>query len=179
MSLLFPSYGEYYIDTCSAFHQYQFLGFEDQLLQDGVLPVFVKPQLRLFFAVPVAVAKLEIARILFIFNKLFWLKPKMQSTVDGFYRLCADFDQRKLSKIVGLLLRLKRVTGSKFLRFSPAPTSVTLVLDEPLTFFPLVHRGFDYHDWVYPFIFDLSFSLNGASGRSQTTLARAVNFFKV
>lgn len=174
MSLLFFPYKSYYTDTLTAFDQDQFFALEDCPLVSSDKLVVLKPQLRIFFAVPASSAKPELARVLFVFTKLFLLKPKVQKFDDTFYRLYADLSRPKLSRILGLLLRLKRISSSKFLHFFPAETSLTIVLDEPLTFFPLVHPHFDYHDWKYPFTLELSFSHS-----SNYAAYTAVNFFKV
>lgn len=161
--MLRSSYQNYYVNVENAFSQYQFSGIEDYQLEAPVtssLPFYIaEPRLRLFFAIPAAAAKPELARVLFVFAKLFLVKPSVSRVSATMYHVHATFDAYRFSRVISLLLRLKRLNNSKFLKFShSSDRAIFLTLDEPLTFFPLVHPNFDYHDWKYPFTFELVLS---------------------
>lgn len=165
----FLSYSLYTSDVTSVFKQLQFASFEDQLLMDssfcGKLG-FLSLALDLRFDIPLQSAKYELPRSLFIFNKLFSIKPKLSKTPRASYCLSADLPHRQLVLMLGIFFQLKRFGRSKFLHFFNENDSVVFVLEEPLTFFPLVHPGFDYHDWRYPFTFRVRFT--GVSAKPFT-----------
>lgn len=159
--MLNSTYRNYYLDVSHAFLQYQFFSAENQQLESSAklqLQFCVsKPKLRLFFAVPIAAAKPELARVLFVFSKLFFVKPFVSRVSDTSYHVYATLGSYRFSRVISLLLRLKRLNNSKFLTFCCSDDATLRInLAEPLTFFPLVHPNFDYHDWNYPFTFELA-----------------------
>ena len=157
----FSAYSLYTSDVTSVFKQFQFTSFEDQLLTSSSFSGklgFLSLSLDFRFDIPPESAKYELPRSLFIFSKLFSIKPKLSKTSRASYCLFADLPPRQLTFMLGIFFQLKRFGRSKFLHFFNENDSVVFVLEEPLTFFPLVHPGFDYHDWRYPFIFRVRFA---------------------
>jgi len=146
----------------SVFLQAQFVDFEDIILDNatGALPHVVDfPRLTLQFSLEEKVSRVELARVLFIFKRIFNVKPViMRGQPDG-YRILANFSNFYAAHLLGFFMRLRFTTRTKFLRFFFPPNTVDFrfILLEPITFFPLIHPGFDYHDWSYPFEFQINF----------------------
>jgi hypothetical protein len=153
----------YFRSIAPVFTQAQFAEFEDIVLEQALnVPVnFTSfPVLSLNFSLPHDVSRYELARVLYIFRRIFATKPKISPCTAG-YRVHVSFPIRKANHLMGFFMRLYAYTRTKFLRFFFSETSFdfSFLLFEPITFFPLVHPGFDYHDWVYPFEFLVKFSI--------------------
>ncbi len=172
------NFDTFYVNTFSASFQFSYMAQENSILALRPFGALVGPSsfcaegsFQLFFVISSAFARLDIARALFIFNKIFFVKPKIRRCKGGNFKIYADLPLTASCQFLGLLLNLKKVLNSKFVRLSVASSGVSLTLHEPLTFFPLLHPSFDYHDWRYPFRFHLSFRprLHGYSNNSSET----------
>jgi hypothetical protein len=176
------SYRRYYSNLFSTVRQFHFASLEDFVLSSTNFSGFenalcTRAPSRLFFVVPKSRAKQDLSRALFIFTKIFFVKPKMSKRNNGDFKVHADLPAATAAYFTSLLLYLKKILRSKFVRLSINSPGVEIVLREPLTFFPLVHPSFDYHDWQYPFRFQLAFS---SSFLGRTSITRFyINFLSL
>jgi len=153
----------YFRSIVAVFIQAQFSEFEDIILEQTLntrTNFSSFPSLTLSFSLPKVVSNYELARVLYVFRRVFATKPKISPYNYG-YRVYVCFPMRRANHLMGFFMRLHAYTRTKFLRFFFSETSFdfSFLLLEPITFFPLVHPGFDYHDWVYPFEFLVKFSI--------------------
>jgi hypothetical protein len=160
---VFRSRTSYFKALPSVFHQAQFIDFEDIVLDNeiGLVPFVIDfPRLELQFSLEEKAARIELARVLFVFKRIFNLKPAITRGRPDGYRVSANFSGPYAAHLLGFFMRLRFTTRTKFLRFFFPSNTVDFrfILLEPITFFPLIHPGFDYHDWYYPFEFQINFS---------------------
>jgi len=147
----------------SVFTQAQFSEFEDIILEQAFssqVCFYNFPKLSLSFSLPQQVSSFELARVLYVFRRVFNIKPKVSPCSHG-YLVFANFSFRQANKLLGFFMYLHAYSQTKFLRFFFLENSFdfNFLLFEPITFFPLVHPGFDYHDWTYPFEFVVNFEM--------------------
>jgi hypothetical protein len=151
----------YFKNFSSIFFQEQYLCLENSSLftaRVSFVSKFSTLGARLQFDLAAGSSPRDLARVLYIFFKLFAVKPAVRLANRGGFNIFFNFRSVKFSKVFSTFFYLKFLTRSKFLNFFVCGSAVRVVLAEPLTFFPLVSPFFDYHDWIYPFSFHLSVS---------------------
>jgi hypothetical protein len=164
----------------SSFQQAQFAEQEDILLEQGDTPVefCAFPHVTLSFSTSAEVSRYELSRVLYIFRRTFNIKPHVIPTRIGGYKIKATFPPQFAHRLLSFFLYLRSSGKTKYLKFFFVEGTIdfSFLLFEPITFFPLVHPGFDYYDWVYPFEFTVNFPL---SYRSDYLLEVADDTFNV
>ena len=160
----------YYKNFDSLSKQIQFVEFEnyyltanyDSLSSADNFPFF-QPCFKSFFVVPLGVhdTSLNISRVLFAFAKIFHLKPSIHiSALSKSYKIYAHCSESfRVNRLVSTYFYLGRVARSKFVRtsYDSKTHAFQFTLKEPITFFPIVNKFFDYHDWSYSLRGTLSF----------------------
>jgi hypothetical protein len=153
------------------FKQLEYLGFEDTMLSAPVNAItvsFSNPYCTLEISTPKSGAlsrqKLELLRAFFVFYGIFYVKPSVIRLSSGAIKLVFTFRNFNFVKIVKILYKIRFTMRSKLLSFYDSESFSFSILKEPLSFFPLVHPKFDYHDWSAPFTFYFRVNSSCVSG---------------
>lgn len=148
------------------FKQSQYYGLENGLLAESMLVNFIsRPSVTLQFYIPDKDVPYNMSRAINVFTSIFNVFPSIfHDPVKQHYRLYYTFSSSYANKLVGFFINMSVQTKSRYLRFyyfSSTP-NYSFILKEPITFFPLVHPDFDYHDWTFPFEFLVDFGVTAS-----------------
>ena len=157
----------FYRNSLVAFNQFYYNELENVLLAYSHNSSFsestsVKLSFTLSFFVDArTAAKLDLSRSLSVFSYLFGVKPFVKFYRKGMsgklFKIVGGFSPFIFVKLFKKFLAFKLLTNTKLLElYELGDSSFRFVLHEPLTFFPIKNRYFDYHDWKSPFVFSMS-----------------------